>query len=46
MQWFHLLRSVFWLVPAISVYTVVLGTLSLGSTMLGGQPAMGHQGDG
>ena len=36
---FHLLRTVFWLIPAIAVYTIVLGTLSLGSTLLGG---LGH----
>ena len=33
---FHLFRTVFWLIPAIAVYTIVLGTLSLGSTLVGG----------
>ena len=32
---FHLLRTVFWLIPAITVYTIVLGTMSLASTVLG-----------
>ena len=26
---FHLLRTVFWLIPAIAVYTIVLGTMSI-----------------
>ena len=39
---FHLLRTVFWLIPAIAVYTVILGTLSLGSTVLGGQGHFAH----
>ncbi len=29
---FHLLRTVFFLIPAIGVYTIVLGTLSVGSS--------------
>jgi 1-acyl-sn-glycerol-3-phosphate acyltransferase len=29
---FHLLRTVFFLIPAISVYTIVLGALSVGSS--------------
>ena len=32
---FHWWRTVFWLIPAIAVYTIVLGTLSLGSTLFG-----------
>jgi 1-acyl-sn-glycerol-3-phosphate acyltransferase len=30
---FHWWRTVFWLIPAITVYTIVLGTLSLGSSL-------------
>jgi 1-acyl-sn-glycerol-3-phosphate acyltransferase len=30
---FHLLRTVFWLIPAIGVYTIVLGTLSIASSL-------------
>jgi len=30
---FHLLRTVFFLIPAIGVYTIVLGTLSVGSSV-------------
>ncbi|MEZ5421204.1 MAG: hypothetical protein R2708_28225 [Vicinamibacterales bacterium] len=40
---FHLLRTVFWLIPAITIYTVVLGTLSLGSTVLGGHGHFAHR---
>jgi 1-acyl-sn-glycerol-3-phosphate acyltransferase len=39
---FHLFRTVFWLIPAIAVYTIVLGTLSLGSTVLGGHGHFAH----
>lgn len=31
---FHWWRTVFWLIPTIAIYTVVLGTLSLGSSLL------------
>ncbi|MGE3884921.1 MAG: lysophospholipid acyltransferase family protein, partial [Vicinamibacterales bacterium] len=31
---FHLLRTVFFLIPAIGLYTIVLGTLSVGSSFL------------
>jgi 1-acyl-sn-glycerol-3-phosphate acyltransferase len=31
---FHLLRTVFFLIPAIGVYTLVLGALSVGSTLV------------
>lgn len=40
---FHLLRTVVWLIPAITVYTIVLGTLSLGSTLLGGHGHFAHR---
>jgi 1-acyl-sn-glycerol-3-phosphate acyltransferase len=40
---FHLLRTVFWLIPAISVYTIVLGTLSIASTALGGHGHFAHR---
>lgn len=40
---FHLLRTVFWLIPAITVYTVVLGTMSIGSTLLGGHGHFAHR---
>ncbi len=40
---FHLLRTVFWLIPAITVYTIVLGTMSLGSTLLGGHGHFAHR---
>jgi 1-acyl-sn-glycerol-3-phosphate acyltransferase len=39
---FHLFRTVFWLIPAIAVYTIVLGTLSLGSTLAGGHGHFAH----
>jgi 1-acyl-sn-glycerol-3-phosphate acyltransferase len=39
---FHLVRTVLWLIPAIAVYTVVLGTLSLGSTLVGGTGRFAH----
>lgn len=40
---FHLLRTVFWLIPAITVYTIVLGTMSLASTVLGGHGHFAHR---
>ena len=40
---FHLLRTVFWLIPAITVYTIALGTLSLLSTALGGHGHFAHR---
>ncbi len=40
---FHLLRTVFWLIPAIAVYTIVLGTMSIGSTLLGGHGHFAHR---
>jgi 1-acyl-sn-glycerol-3-phosphate acyltransferase len=30
---FHLFRTIFWLIPTIAVYTIVLGTLSIGSSL-------------
>lgn len=43
MPTFHLLRTIFWLIPAITVYTIVLGTLSLGSTLAGGHGHFAHR---
>ena len=40
---FHLLRTVFWLIPAIAVYTIVLGTMSIVSTLLGGHGQFAHR---
>jgi 1-acyl-sn-glycerol-3-phosphate acyltransferase len=40
---FHLLRTVFWLIPAIAVYTIVLGTMSMVSTRLGGHGQFAHR---
>jgi 1-acyl-sn-glycerol-3-phosphate acyltransferase len=31
---FHWWRTVFWLIPMIAVYTIVLGTLSIGSSLI------------
>jgi 1-acyl-sn-glycerol-3-phosphate acyltransferase len=39
---FHWWRTVFFLIPAISVYTIVLGTLSIGSSLLGGSGRFAH----
>ena len=39
---FHLLRTVAWLIPAIAVYTIVLGTLSIGSSLAGGHGHFAH----
>ena len=33
MKHFHWWRTVFWLIPTIALYTIVLGTLSLGSSL-------------
>lgn len=33
MRHFHWWRTVFWLIPAIAIYTIVLGTVSLGSSL-------------
>lgn len=40
---FHLFRTVFWLIPAITVYTIVLGTMSLASTALGRHGHFAHR---
>jgi 1-acyl-sn-glycerol-3-phosphate acyltransferase len=39
---FHWWRTVFFLIPLISVYTIVLGTLSVASTLLGGRGTFAH----
>jgi 1-acyl-sn-glycerol-3-phosphate acyltransferase len=39
---FHWFRTVFWLIPTITVYTIVLGTLSLASTFLGRDGRFAH----
>jgi 1-acyl-sn-glycerol-3-phosphate acyltransferase len=39
---FHLVRTVFWLIPAIAVYTIVLGTISLSSSLAGGRGHVAH----
>jgi 1-acyl-sn-glycerol-3-phosphate acyltransferase len=39
---FHLLRTVFFLIPAIGIYTVVLGALSVGSSWFDRRGYFGH----
>ena len=39
---FHWWRTVFWLIPLISVYTVVLGTLSLASVFVDRNGSLAH----
>ena len=39
---FHWWRTVFFLIPAISVYTIVLGTLSLGSSLFDSRGYFAH----
>lgn len=39
---FHLIRTVIWLIPAITAYTIVLGTLSIGSSLAGGHGHFAH----
>lgn len=41
-EYFHLLRTVFFLIPAIGVYTVVLGALSVGSSVFDRRGYFGH----
>ena len=41
-EYFHLLRTVFFLIPAIGVYTVLLGTLSVGSSVFDRRGYFGH----
>lgn len=40
---FHWWRTVFWLIPTIAVYTIVLGTLSIGSSFFGGRGYFAHR---
>lgn len=40
---FHLLRTVFFLIPAIGVYTIVLGALSIGSSLFDARGHFGHR---
>ena len=39
---FHWWRTVFWLIPAITVYTIVLGTLSIGSSLFESRGYFAH----
>jgi 1-acyl-sn-glycerol-3-phosphate acyltransferase len=39
---FHWWRTVFFLIPAIAIYTIVLGTLSVGSSLIGGTGRFAH----
>ena len=39
---FHWWRTVFWLSPAIAIYTIALGTLSIGSSFAGGRGYFAH----
>ena len=39
---FHLLRTVFWLIPTIAIYTIVLGTLSIGSSLFESRGFFAH----
>lgn len=41
-EYFHLLRTVCFLIPAIGVYTVVLGALSVGSSVFDRRGYFGH----
>jgi 1-acyl-sn-glycerol-3-phosphate acyltransferase len=40
---FHWWRTVFYLIPVVSLYTIVLGTASLLSTLVDGSGAFGHR---
>lgn len=40
---FHWWRTVFYLIPAVSLYTIVLGTLSLASTLVDRTGDVGHR---
>ena len=40
---FHWWRTVFFLIPAIGVYTVILGAVSIGSSIFGGRGDLGHR---
>jgi 1-acyl-sn-glycerol-3-phosphate acyltransferase len=39
---FHLWRTVLWLIPAITVYTILLGTVSLASSLFDGRGYFAH----
>ncbi len=39
---FHFWRTTLWLIPAIGVYTIVLGTLSIGSSLVGSHGHFAH----
>jgi 1-acyl-sn-glycerol-3-phosphate acyltransferase len=39
---FHWWRTVFWLIPAVTVYTIVLGTLSLASSLFDSRGHFAH----
>lgn len=39
---FHTWRTVVWLIPTIAVYTIVLGTLSIGSSLFSGRGYFAH----
>jgi 1-acyl-sn-glycerol-3-phosphate acyltransferase len=39
---FHWFRTVFWLIPTIAVYTIVLGVLSIGSSVFDRRGYFGH----
>jgi 1-acyl-sn-glycerol-3-phosphate acyltransferase len=41
-EYFHLLRTVFFLIPAIGIYTVILGALSVGSSVFDRRGYFGH----
>jgi 1-acyl-sn-glycerol-3-phosphate acyltransferase len=40
---FHWWRTVFWLIPTIAIYTIVLGTLSIGSSFFGARGYFAHR---
>jgi len=40
---FHWWRTVFFLIPAIAIYTIVLGTVSIGSSLFGGRGYFAHR---
>ncbi|HYU79604.1 MAG TPA: lysophospholipid acyltransferase family protein [Vicinamibacterales bacterium] len=40
---FHRLRTIFWLIPAIAVYTIVLGALSIGSSLFESRGYFAHR---
>lgn len=39
---FHLLRTVLWLIPTIAIYTIVLGILSIGSSLFSSRGYFAH----